>query len=243
MAKYRSFRRAAISTLAAAAVTMMFGVFPSAANADTVTVGGVTATTGLPSIDTSNPVACPLNEHYLYAQGVTGKTSNSTTSPGEIDITWHADPYAAVNSPTMSCLAGVKVDATLTDETEVPGCQPAYTSPTVSAESDDVLNWTFQPPDYEVSDPISFTVPYFNVAPAIPGTNPLPPIVIQSDSGPSALSECQRVHSSVTISAKAYYKNSLKQYILFCTGSATYEFLATPAGPEQVGDPLIATTC
>lgn len=229
-------RRTALAVATAAIALLPIGAF-----ADTPSPNAILTSLGLPAAAT-----CELQAQYLYSPTVTGTVTQKTN--GETDFVWHGDPQATVSSPDP-CVIGIMLKTQLTDTTTVPNCPPVEQSPMVTVVSHDSLTYRGSgETDFVVDNPVDFAVPYFG-GPGTTGT--LEDDTINrfktSDSGPNvdpsnAALACARVHTRVTETDSAYYENGAKQFILYCTEQTAVEIVATPSGPQQVGDPIVEET-
>lgn len=221
---------------AVAAVSLAVQAVPTAAHADIPLPVDVT------TIGTSTASACQLSSQSLFADPLT-----ATVTPkagGRTDFVWHASAHAIVSS-TDSCVTGVMVTTQLTDSTTVPNCPPLVQSPVVSASNDDPTVYLVTGRrDYEVDDGLSFDVPYFNASSTLSSAEG--GVTDNVDGYPASTSNvapltlpCDRVRSSVTEDDTAYYANSQHQYIPYCSQQVTFDYVSTPAGPKQVGDPVV----
>lgn len=206
----------------------------------------VVDTLGLPSVS-SQGATCRLSTSELYANWLTATVESKPA--GQIDFTWHAAARAAVSS-VDACVKGIMVTSRLTDATTVPDCPPLVQSNVATAVSEEALTYQSSgASDYEVNSAVDFPVAYFGG----PGTaQSLDDAVVSRahlsdgsspDLGSQSL-KCYRVRSTVTEYDTAYYENSQRQFVPFCSQQVSYEFVSTPAGPEQVGDPIVdSITC
>lgn len=230
-------------TVVAVAVVVAQAV-PVAAAADPLPVVEVV---GLPGV-ASQVAACRLAAAELYDATLTATTSRTPT--GEVDFTWHASAHARVSS-TDACVTGVMVETQLTDSTTVPNCPPVVRSDVRRSVSNDALTYQHSgATDYQVDNPVDFTVAYFGGPGTTQSTTGALVDRVQmsdgagSDAGSASAARCYRLRSTVTEYDTAYYQNSQRQFVPFCTQQVSYEFVATPAGPERVGDPIVESiTC
>lgn len=221
---------------AVAAVSLAVQAVPVAAHADgpipidVTTIGTVAAT------------PCQLSSQSLYDDPL---TATVTSRPGaRTDFVWHASAHAVVSS-TDSCVTGVMVTTQLTDSTTVPNCPPVLQSPVASAANDEPTVFLVTGRrDYEVYDDVSFDVPYFNASSSVSSAEGS--VTDNVDAYPASAPDvtaiglpCDRVRSSVTEDDTAYYANSQHQYIPYCSQQVTFNYVSTPAGPQQVGDPIV----
>jgi len=233
---------------AIAVTTIAVVLLPVAAVADTppAPVAGAGDSFGLPGI-VAQATPCRLAESDLISGSLTAAVERKAN--GEIDFNWHAVTYADVSSADR-CVTGVMVKTRLTDSTTVPNCPPVERSDEVSTASNDPFtSGTTGGSDYEVGNDVHFAVAYFGgpgTAPSLEGS-----VVNRVDTGDGASPDpgssslkCDRLRSTVTEYDTAYYANSQGTFIPFCSQQVAYEFVATPAGPQQVGDPIVESiTC
>jgi len=233
---------------AIAVTTIAVVLLPVAAYADSPPVPDITIvdSLGLPAI-VSQAAPCQLAESDLWAADLTATVERKAN--GELDFNWHAFAYATVSSADP-CVTGVMVKTQLTDSTTVPNCPPIVRSDEVStANNDPFTSSTTGEQDYEVYNDVHFAVAYFGG----PGTTASAEDAAMSQfdkngsSSPdldSTSVKCYRLRSTVTEQDTAYYANSQGQFIPFCSQQVAYEFVATPSGPQQVGDPITESiTC
>jgi len=236
----RAVGRLTAAALAVVAVQML----PVTAYADN---SSPTAVLGPVSTQLATQVStCTLSSHSLFAGPLTATVA--TTATGVTNFTWHANAYGSVSSADP-CVTAVMVRSQLTDTTTVPDCPPVVQSPTESAWDSDPYNYQQSgTADYEVRNPVDFTVAYFGGPTA---TQPVEDATVNnietsgsSPNGSGSLARCYRVRSTVTEEDTAYYANSLGQYVPYCSDKVATDFVSTPAGPEQVGDPIVESiTC
>lgn len=236
--------RAVGRVTAVAVAVLALQALPATAYADGSSpidvVGSVTTLVG------TDVSTCNLDSHSLFDGPLSATVS--TTASGEVDFTWHANAYAAVSSAD-ACVTAVMVTTTLTDSTTVPDCPPVVQSPDESAASNDPF--TYQQAgttDYEVDNTVAFKVAYFG-GPTT--TQPVDDTAVNrietSGSSPdvsSSRARCYRLRSTVTESDTAYYANSAGQFVPYCSQQVATDFVSTPQGPVQVGDPIVESiTC
>ena len=226
---------------AVAAASLAVQLVPLAAHADvSIPIDGIT-------VATQGASPCQLSSQYMYDAALTATVA--AKPGGETDFVWHAAAHAGVSS-TDSCVTGIMVKTQLTDTTSVPGCPPVVQSPVGTTTNTDPSRYQFTGKvDYEVENDLDFDVAYFGApslvssadgsltdnVDAYPGSTP--------DVRPLAL-PCERAHSSVIENDTAYYANSQHQYIPYCAQQVTFDFVSTPAGPQQVGSPIVdSITC
>jgi hypothetical protein len=233
-------RRALGRVTAVVAVAAAVQLAPLAAYADTPIPVGVVDTGGLGTV-TGQVSTCRLDSHNLFDSPLAATVEKKTG--GEIDYLWHAASHASVSSADP-CVTGIMLETQLTDSTSVPNCPPVVQSPVVRAVSEEPFTYASNgASDYEVDNPVDFEVAYFG-GPA--ASAPAASTLTTSDASGSAIDTaalgCDRVRSTVTESDTAYYENNLRQFVPFCSQQISTEFVGTPAGPEQVGDPIVVST-
>ena len=233
-------RTAAVAVATVVVATVAVQLSPVAASAD-----GVVGSLGLPDV-AAQAGTCRLATSVLRASALTATVDRLPT--GEVDFTWHLRVHAGVSS-VDTCVTGVLVTSRLTDSTAVPNCPPVVQSDAVTASSDDPLWYQSGATDYEVDNGLDFPVAYFGGAGTAQSAGDAVVSRVQNsdDAGPDAGStsvRCDRLRSTVTEYDTAYYQNSQRQFVPFCSQQMSYEFVATPAGPQQVGDPIVESiTC
>ncbi|MDQ1745765.1 MAG: hypothetical protein QOD07_28 [Frankiaceae bacterium] len=240
--------RAAGRVTAAAVAVVVVQTLPVTAYADSSSpTGAIGAVTTQVAGQIAAPVStCKLDTHELFAQPLTATVT--TTASGVVDFTWHAFASAKASSPDP-CVTAVMVTTQLTDTAEMPDCPPVEQSPTVAATSNDPYTYASTGnTDFEVDNPVDFKVAYFG------GPTAAQPVEdaaanrldgsAASSVGSSSLARCYRLRSTVTESDTAYYANNLGQFVPYCSEQVSTEFVSTPAGPKQVGDPIVeSVTC
>lgn len=224
-----------------AAATIAVQLVPLAAHADgPIPIDVLTVATQAAS-------TCNLSSHYLVDSPL--RATAVLKADGETDFVWHASAQGHVSS-TDSCVTGIMISTQLTDSTQVPNCPPMVQSPAGDTVSTDP--YTYQGSgnvDYEVDNNLDFSVPYFDAPGTLSSTegavtdNGETYPASAPDVAPVALS-CERVRSTVTEDDTLYYANSQHQFIPYCSQQVTYDYVSTPAGPQQVGDPIVdSLTC
>ncbi|MDQ1683415.1 MAG: hypothetical protein QOC82_152 [Frankiaceae bacterium] len=220
-----------VAAIAMTAVAVL--VLPVGAYADTLTVA-------------SQLSPCQLSASGLNDSPLSASVEQKPT--GEIDFVWHAAAHASVASAD-GCVTGLMVSTQLTDTTTVPNCPSVVRSDRTDETDGGPMTYQSGYTDYEAMAEVYFPVAYFGG----PGTAQSAEDTVTNnvrmsdgsgpDLGPPSV-KCYRLHSVVTEYDTAYYKNKLGQYIPFCTQQVSYHFVATPAGPERVGDPIVESiTC
>jgi len=228
-----------VAAIAVTAITVV--LFPVAAYADSPAAPGTTVvdSLGLPAI-AAQVMPCRLATSDLRSTDLTATVERKAS--GEVDFDWHASASASVSS-VDPCVTGVMVKTQLTDSTTVPNCPPVVRSDESTAVSRETTYWNSGATDYEVGTDVHFPVAYFGG----PGTAKSVQDAAASRLGMSDGSSpdvgapslaCERLRSTVTEDDTAYYANSQGQFIPFCSRQVTYQFVAAPSGPQQVGDPI-----
>lgn len=233
---------------AIAVTTVAVVLLPVAAYADTPPAPNTTVidSLGLPAI-VAQVTPCQLATSDLWSTTLTATVEQKPS--GELDFNWRAFAHASVSS-VDPCVTGVMVKTQLTDTTTVPNCPPVVRSDeATTVNHDKTTSWVTGETDYEVYNDVHFPVAYFGG----PGTaqSAEDAVVSRFDTNggtapdlDSAAVKCYRLRSTVTEDDTAYYANSQGQFIPFCSQQVTYEFVATPSGPQQVGDPITESiTC
>jgi hypothetical protein len=236
--------RAVGRVTAAAVAVVVVQTLPVTAYADSSSpTGAIGAVTTQVAAQVST---CKLDSHSLFAAPLTATVAS--TASGVVDFTWHAHAYGTVSSADP-CVTAVMVKTQLTDTTEIPNCPPVEQGPTVTATSNDPYTYeNAGNTDFEVDNPVDFKVAYFGGPTA---AQPVEDATVNrldtsaaTSVGSSSLARCYRVRSTVTESDTAYYANNLGQYVPYCSEQVATEFVSTPAGPQQVGDPIVESiTC
>jgi hypothetical protein len=226
--------------VAAAGAAVAVQLVPLAAHADTTVPIDVTTI----GTDVST---CQLSSHSLFDSPL---TATVTPKPGgETDFVWHAAAHAAVSSAD-TCVTGIMVKTQLTDSTSVPNCPVVLQSLVgTSVDNDPFVYSSTGKVDYEVDNHVDFDVPYFDAPSTTASTEGA--VVDTVDTYPASFPDvapfalpCDRVRSTVTESDTAYYANSAHQFVPYCSQQVSYDFVSTPAGPKEVGDPILdSITC
>lgn len=216
-----------LAAVAVAVVAVQFA--PVAASADVVD------SLGLPAL-AAQAGTCRLATSELYPSTLSATVERLAS--GEIDFTWHSFAHAGVSS-VDNCVTGIKVASRLTDS------RPVVDSGLVVTTSEDPFRYQSGGSDYEVDGTVDLPVAYFGG----PGTTQSLASRVRLSDGTSPDPEsqslkCERVRSTVTEYDTAYYENSQRQFVPFCSEQVSHEFVSTPAGPEEVGDPIVESiTC
>jgi len=229
-----------VAAIAVTAITVV--LLPVAAYADTPPAPDTTVvdSLGLPAV-AAQVTPCRLATSDLWSTDLTATVEQKAS--GEIDFNWHAFAYASVSS-VDPCVTAVMVKTQLTDTTTVPNCPPVVRSDeATTVNRDKTTSWVTGESDYETYNDVHFAVAYYGGQ----GTtqSAADDVVSRLDThGGSATTlaagavKCYRLRSTVTEQDTAYYANSQGQFIPFCSQQVTYQFVATPSGPQQVGDPI-----
>jgi hypothetical protein len=231
---------------AVAATTTVLLVLPATAYADTPSPGGIVDQTGLPAV-ASAVSTCRLAASGIYDAPLTASVDRKAT--GEIDFIWHSAAYGTVSSAD-ACVTGILVKTKLTDTTTVPDCPTVVRSDEVSTSSNDPMtSLSTGNTDYEVKNAVDFRVAYFGGPTTTQSVDGATGDRVQTSDGSApdlgeAAAKCYRLRSTVTEYDTAYYENSQHQFVPYCTQQISSEFVATAAGPERVGDPIVeSVTC